>query len=260
MMRLLFLFVPVLALGLLPVHAQELTGPPSPPVDFQHLPWSNGESLTYQISWTTLIAAEGTFVAQNKGDHWQFNLKMASAGMVNDMYPFTGYFWSILGTSPWRSVEYGEYRYEPKRTIKEQTMIDYAKHEGTRHIWTEGQTKTFTFTENSIDDVGTMLYHLRTCSWKPGDKRLLYVYESNSQKEGLAECQGRETRAFGTWPSQSLLRVFVQPGKGTHHRGSLMVWMTDDARHLPLHAELDFRYGVFSLDLIKADKTLPVGH
>jgi hypothetical protein len=27
--------------------------------------------------------------------------------------------------------------------------------------------------------------------------------------------------------------------------------MTDDARHLPLHAELEFRYGTFDIDLVK---------
>jgi hypothetical protein len=97
-----------------------------------------------------------------------------------------------------------------------------------------------------------MLYHLRAGAWKPGDTRLIHVYESDSEKEATAQCQARETRAFGTWPSQPLLRILVLPGKGTHHRGSLMLWMTDDARHLPLHAELEFRYGTFSLDLTKA--------
>jgi hypothetical protein len=51
-----------------------------------------------------------------------------------------------------------------------------------------------------------------------------------------------------------LLRNFVLPGKGTHHRGSLMLWLTDDARRLPVHADLDFRYGTFSIDLMKISK------
>jgi hypothetical protein len=48
------------------------------------------------------------------------------------------------------------------------------------------------------------------------------------------------------------------PTVGTHHRGHLLLWMTDDARHLVPHAELDFRYGTFDIDLVKADKTLPI--
>jgi len=237
--------------------AAEPSLPPSPPVDFHHLPWTDGEALTYLVSLGGFDAAQGTFVARDKSDHWEFKLSLASRGLVDDFYPFTGTFWSILAPPPWRSVEYGEFRFEPRKTIKEQTRIDYAKHQGTREIWIEGKTKTFPIAEQSVDDVGTMLYHLRTGPWNPGDRRTLYVYESNSEKEALAECQARETRAFGAWPKQPVLRILVLPGKGTHHRGRLMLWLTDDARRLPLHADLDFRYGTFSIDLTKADKAPP---
>ncbi|HUB67262.1 MAG TPA: DUF3108 domain-containing protein [Candidatus Methylacidiphilales bacterium] len=233
---------------------------PPPPVDMNHLPWADGETLTYLVSWMGLDAAQGVFSAHDKGDHWEFDLQLVSRGMVNEVYPFTAYFWSLLAKSPWRSAEYGEYRFEYSRTIKERTRIDYSKHLGTREMWGEGKTKTFPVAEDSVDDIGSMLYHLRAYPWKAGDQRTLYVYESNSEKQGETECQAREKRAFGPWPVQPLLRVMALPTVGTHHRGHLLVWMTDDARHLPIHAELDFRYGTFDIDLVKADKTLPIAH
>jgi hypothetical protein len=246
------------ALTLSPAVAAATSPPASPaPADLKKLPWADGEALTYLVSWSAFEAAQGTFVARDKGDHWEFRLSLVSRGMVDDFYPFTGTFWSILDLSPWRSVEYGEYRFEPRRTIKERTRIDYAGHTGSREIWTENKTKTFPIAEDAVDDVGTMLYHLRASVWNPGDRRLLHVYENDSEKEAIAECQARETRAFGTWPLQPVLRLLVLPGKGTHHHGRLMLWMTDDARHLPLHAELEFRYGSFSIDLTKAEKAPP---
>ena len=246
----------ILAPGLDASKSAEPASLPSPDVDFHHLPWIDGETLTYLVSWTALEAAQGTFVARDKGHHWEFKLSLASRGVIDTVYPFTGTFWSILGKPPWRSTEYGQFRFEPRRTIKERTLIDYAKHQGIREIWTNGETHTFPIAEDAVDDVGTMLYRLRAMPWKPGDKRTFYVYESNSEKEANAECQTRETRAFGIWPAQPLLRIAVLPGKGTHHRGGLMLWLTDDARRLPLHADLDFRYGSFSIDLTKTDKTL----
>jgi len=257
------LFGTILTLGVVSALAAptEPIPNPAPPVDFQHLPWADGETLTYLISLSAFEAAQGTFVARDKGDHWEFQLALASRGLVDDAYPFTGTFWSILApTSPWRSIEYGEYRFEPHRTIKERTRIDYAQHQGTREVWSKGETKTFPITQDAIDDLGSMLYHLRAGTWKPGDKRTLLVYESNSEKQAEVECQARETRAFDKWPAQPLLRIQALPTKGTRRRGSLVIWMTDDARHLPLHAELDFLYGSFSIDLTKADKTLPVTH
>jgi hypothetical protein len=256
------LFFLVFAISLLgSAHAADPVPPahPSPPIDFAHLPWTDGERLTYLVSWGGLSAAEGVFVARERGDHWNFQLSLASRGVVNSIYPFTGNFWCILAQAPWRSIQYGEFRFEPHRTIKEQTLIDYAKRQGTRQRWDGGKGKTFTIDQPAIDDVGTMLYHLRAGPWKPGDKRTLYVYESNSEKQGEAECQARETRGFGTWPAQPVLRLSMKPTLGTHRRGHLTLWMTDDARRLPLHAELEFKYGTFDLDLIKAEKTRAPG-
>jgi hypothetical protein len=227
-------------------------------VDFNQLPWKNGEALTYLVSWTGFNAAEGTFTARKKGDHWEYHLALHSAGLVNDFYPFTGYFWCIAAPPPlWRSTEYGEFRFEPSRVIKEQTKIDYDAHKGTRSIWTTGKSKTFPIAEDSVDDVGTMLYHIRAEAWKPGDTRTFHVYESDSEKEANLECQAIETRAFGTWPSQSLLRIQALPGAGTHHRGGLMIWLTNDDRRLPVHADLTFRYGSFSIDLTKVSAGSP---
>jgi hypothetical protein len=244
--------------GFIPAIAEP---PPSAlAVDLHHLPWGDGEKLTYLVSWVGLEAAQGVFTAKKKDDHWEFELALASRGLVDDTYPFTGTFWSIMGPETWRSVEYGEYRFEPKRTVKERTRIDYDLKLGTRENWAKGETKTFSVTEDGLDDLGSMLYHLRAGNWKPGDKHTLFVYESNSEKQASVECQAREMRAFGNWPKQPVLRMLALPTKGTRRRGSLRVWITDDARHLPLHAELDFYYGTFAIDLMKADKTLPASH
>jgi len=267
MFRILF-FVALLGICLVPGESSAGTAQPTPtpapspsavPTPTQ-IPWADGETLTYLVSWTGLEAAQGIFSVHDKGDHWEFNLALASRGTVDAVYPFTGHFWSILTKSPWRSIEYGEYRFEPRRTIKERTRIDYTRHQGTREVWSEGKTKDFPIAEDAVDDLGTMLYHLRACSWKPGDKHTLYVYESDSEKQGEVECQARESRAFGTWPAQPLLRIMALPTVGTHRRGHLVFWMTDDARHLPLHVELEFRYGTFDIDLTRADKTLPISH
>ena len=231
--------------------------PPNPPVDLAHLPWKDGETLTYIVSAYGLLAAEGTFSAHDKSDHWEFNLDLKSLGWISSFYPFTAQFWCILaGNAPWRSMEFGEYRFEPKRTIRERTRIDYSAHQATREDWSKGKSTTYPIAEDAVDDIGTMLYHLRAVPWKAGDKRTAFVYESDSEKQGAATFVGRETRAFGTWPAQPVIEISLLPGKGTHHRGHLTLWMTDDARHLPLHAELEFRYGTFDMDLTTAEKTV----
>ncbi len=248
------LAIPVLARANAAADAQDRLPPiPSPPVDFAHLPWKDGEQLTYIVSCYRLLAAQGTFTAHQKPGHWEFTLDLKSLSWVDTFYPFTSVFWSVAGPgAPWRSVEYGEYRFEPKRVIKEQTRIDYAAHQGARADWMKGKTTTYPIAEDAVDDVGTMLYHLRIGPWKVGDRRTIYVYESDSEKQANATCDAIETRAFGDWPAQSLIKLAVLPGKGTHHRGNLVLWMTNDARRLPIHAEIAFKYGTFDIDLQSA--------
>jgi hypothetical protein len=249
--------LPLLAVLLaLPVQAGD--PPLSPPVDLTHLPFVDGETLTYGISWLNLNAAVGTFRAHDAGDHWDFHLDLASDGAVNEIYPFKAFFWSEAPkTPPWRSIEYGAFRFEPKYVLREEFHIDYAKHQGTRERWSTNETKTFPIAEDAVDDVGTLLYHLRCGPWQPGDQRLLHIYENDSEKEATATCEARETRAFGTWPAQPLLKITVLPGKGTHRKGRLTWWMTDDAHCLPLHADLEFIYGTFSIDLVKSEIVHP---
>src|ERR1700691_5926188 len=81
--------------------ARAMPTAPLPPADMSHLPWTDGETLTYVVSWMAFDAAQGAFSAHDKGDHWEFNLDLASSGMVSRIYPFTCYFWSLLAKSPW---------------------------------------------------------------------------------------------------------------------------------------------------------------
>ncbi len=237
--------------------------PPPPqlaPVDFKRLPWRSGEALTFLITMSSFKAAQGTFTATEKGSGWEFKLELASQGLVQEFYPFTGSFWCILAKGPWRSLEYGEYRFEPGLTIQERTRINYGARQATREFWSEGKTKVFPISQPAIDDVGTMLYHMRAVPWKIGEKRTVFVYEHNSEKQGVVVCEARESRAFGIWPKQPLLRIAALPGKGTHRGGKLVFWITDDVRRLPVHADLDFYYGSFSIDLVKATGTIPTGY
>ncbi len=233
------------------------TWPPSPPVDFAHVPWTEGESLTYLISWGPLYAAEGTFVAHQKGGRWAFRLHLSSRGVVDSYYPFSAYCWSMLAPGPWRSAEYGEYRFEPGRTIRERTRIDYPAHLGTRETWHDGKTYTFPIAEDTVDDVGTMLYHLRTGAWQPATSGCCMSTKATQRRRHWPSAGRSTSECSARGPCSRSFGLQVLPGKGTHHRGGLMLWMTDDDRRLPVHAALDFRYGTFTIDLLKVGHAEP---
>ena len=221
------------------------------------IPWKDGEALTYHAYWGIVDAADGTFTTHSDGNKWSCTLALQSAGSVSTIYPFKDYFTTSINKSPWRSLSYTEDRHEPGRVATDITEVNYTHTSAARLLVNKSKGTTenhdFTFTTDALDDLGSMLLHLRAMHWSVGEKHMLYVYENNSAKEGEATCEAIETKAFGTWPSQSLIRVHAVPGKGTHRHGYLTFWMTNDSRRLPLHADLNFYYGTFSIDLTKVD-------
>ncbi len=220
-----------------------------------HIPWKDGETLSYHVMWGIVDAADGTFVTKSspEGNLWTCTLELHSRGAVETIYPFHDKFTTSISKSPWRSLSYTEDRHEPGRVVTDITEVDYPRLSAARLVANKSKDTTeshnFTFSYDALDDLGSMLLHLRAFKWSPGETHMLYVYENNSAKEGIATCQAIETKAFGDWPSQELIKVHAVPGKGTHRHGYLTVWMTNDSRRIPIHADLNFYYGTFSIDL-----------
>jgi hypothetical protein len=53
-------------------------------------------------------------------------------------------------------------------------------------------------------------------------------------------------------PSRPLIEIFGEPhGASRRHQGWMKLWMTDDARRIPVLAKLKFQYGTFEIRLIR---------
>jgi len=213
------------------------------------VPWPSGEKLTYEIRWSAVSAAEAVFRAFDRGDKWEFQMELKSRGMIETAYPINDWFWSLQEKTPWRSIEYGEDRSEGKKRVKEQTRVDYKVGQAVRERWTQDKVDKFPVTAQTLDDIGSMLYSLRRGSWALHDKRTLGVYESSSVKGGEVECVAMEDKALGMWPKQPLIKLHGEPTGGEHKKGAVVIWMTNDARRLPLRAYLIFKYGAFTIEL-----------
>lgn len=217
-------------------------------------PWPEGEKLVYRVRWGLIEAAEGTFTAKSKGNAWSFSLLLKSLGPVEMVYPMRDCFWSVQQKSPWRSIEYGEDRYEADKHLWEKTLIDYKEKKGVRQIWNKGETRDFSFTSDALDDLGSMLYGMRRVSWTEDTKQELWVYEGDSVKTGEASCIFRGVDQIGDWPKQKVVEIYAEPVSATTHKkkGKLWMWLTDDNRRLPLRARVQFKLGTFEINLISA--------
>jgi hypothetical protein len=217
-------------------------------------PWKSGEKLTYRIHWGTVEAAEAVFTIKETLERWEIRLHLQSKGAVRTLYPIDDWFWAFIEKQPWRSLEYGEIRSEKNRHINERTRMDYGLKLGTRERWNLGTVEMFNWDGRNLDDIGSVLYSLRGGVWKKGTSRELFVYESSNVKRGLATCRQIEEKRFGNWPSQRMLEIHARPADKESKKGQLVFWMTDDEKRLPVQARLTFKYGTFTLHLVKVEQ------
>ena len=224
------------------------------PLKLNQAVWPNGEVMRYEIRWGIVLAAEGTFVARDAGSTWQSELYMRTRAAGETIYPVRGRFSSTIQKAPWRSVEYRQDRKEPKRTLVEENKVDYIAKSVTRDRISRKSVDHFTFTQDSMEDIGSMLYSLRTGEWKVGTKRPLTVYEDGKVKMGEAVCTKRAWMRVGNHPPCWIIMLDCKPTVPAQ-KGGLLVWMTDSSERIPLRAELKFKYGTFTMDLISRDNT-----
>ncbi len=234
-----------------------VSAPAAPTTSTPAVPWRSGESLTYSIDWGLVHAAESTINVVEKPHYWEFHLHLVSKGAVDTFFPINDWFWSFTGKNPWRSLEYGEDRSEGNRRIKERTRVDYDKKIALREKWTKGGTDRIVFTQDQLDDIGSMLYTFRTGTWKKSDRRPVIAYESHQVKTGEAVCTGIFLRKFDPWPEQEVIELTCDPTGETKakQKGRLVIWITNDARRLPLRAHLYFKYGTFEISLTNPGPT-----
>ncbi len=243
-MRLLCAFLLVLAL--LPASAA-----PVP------VPWKDGETLDYRIRWGAVLAASAHFTARQDADGWRFALDLRTRGPVEAMHPIRSLVYSVTRADPWRSVAYGDDRFAGGKWRAASGWIDYAARSGSWHEDKDGATTDtpFPVPDPAVNDIGSMLYGLRLVAWKEGVPVPWRVYNGPEIEKAEASLLRREKIAPAEGgPEVSCLVVRVRPvyadaAKDAKGYG-VTLWITDDARRLPLRADLKARFGTFTLDWV----------
>jgi len=162
---------------------------------------------------------------------------------------------SIFTAEPFTVVHTNKLDEERKRVRFSEATFD---HETRRAIWsdldpTKNQTPTSTtvaFTE-PVQDILTVIYFMRTRHLEPGqsfdiplvDGGHLYRFSvAVMERKKMKTVMGRvdvlriEPSMFG---DQGLVR----------RRGTLSIWVTEDARHIPVKAQIRVPAGIFEIKL-----------
>jgi Protein of unknown function (DUF3108) len=144
--------------------------------------------------------------------------------------------------------------YEDKKTaINSEAIFDQAAQ---KVVWTQTEgnekpaVKTLNFTAPA-HDVLTLIYFVRTQNLKPGQKfEVALVDAGHTYRCVVNVLAGKKMNT----PVGRVNTVSVEPAifdgdRTVRPRGALAIWMTDDARHIPVKAQVKSALGTIDIKL-----------
>ena len=263
-MRKLLVWTLGFCLGLLAVRGPET-------VDAQHqpdLPFSPGETLTYDVAWSIFPA--GRVVAtllgpgKNGGTDYEVETTAESRGVVSLLYDVEDEFHSFFNPDTLCSEGIAKKIHEGRRHRQTEIKFDYARKVA---VLDEREPTNPNarpkHDENSIpacvEDVVGAFYYLRKQPLQVGQKIKLAVNDGSKTTEVEADVLGREPITSGLG---MLAALRVEPkvfGALYPRKGRMLIWFSDDSRHLPLRIRMMISIGTITGTLASAtnstDKT-----
>jgi hypothetical protein len=252
------LALPVLAmLPLLGSPFQATTGDPKPAPP-------NHESLEYEVEWRLVPAGRAKLSlvqspAESKAAR-EMKLHLESTGLVSRLFHVNDDYTSEA-TENYCAESTFMNAHEGSR--ERETKVDYDANVHKAFFREHDFTKNTTISHevgipSCAHDIMSGLYELRTLSLEPGKWITLPVSDGKKSVNLKIECQRREEIRTPLGPRKTLLyEIFAFNDVLYRRPGHIHVWLTDDARRVPVQFEIrmQFTIGTITLRLAKDDKT-----
>ena len=239
------------------------------------LPFERGEELIYQAEFTrgllrSVDVAEFRFkavseqIARGGDDAVVLRLTgdVASKGLFTRIagFKFHHHVESTADAEPFRVLRTDKVEESGKRKRVLDAVYD---HEKNRVLWREvspnPQAGYFDFSE-PIQDVLTVIYYLRTQKLEPGKSFDVPVTDAGkvfTLSVAVAERKEIET-VLGRVSTIRIEPALFGDNAAVRAKGKLTIWVTEDARRLPVRAQLKVDMGTFDIKLKQVNYPEPV--
>lgn len=225
----------------------------------QTVPFSPGETLTYDVSWSSsLTAGAATLSVKDRkpsygSDAYYIVAEGRPTALLSKLYDLSykaDTLLDIYSLLPQRASIYSD---EGKRHRWKVTTFDH----GAKKAQYEVQTRTLVKKEFAIpaysQDGLSALYVLRAISLKPGDKFTMPICDAGEAYKVQITVGGVETVKTGIGDVRAWRITPVLPAD---HGGAkrLSLWLSDDPRRLPVRMQAQLAVGSFDLTLKSSNR------
>jgi hypothetical protein len=213
------------------------------------------ERLTYDIEWRLIHAGSAVVDAQKTSAH----MKLESAGLVSslfkvdDAYGVT-YDEPFCATSATLDAQEGKRHRETHVTFdRSRNRAEYVE----RDLLKNSVLHTYDVAiPNCVHDTLGALISLRGLGLSPGQSAQMPVSDGHKSASVKVEALDREEIKTATTTYKTIrCETFLMNGVVYNRKGRVFIWITDDARHLPVQIQLrmSFPVGTVTLRLSKEE-------
>ena len=230
----------------------ELPDPPPPPPPPVKTP---SEKLTYDIEWRLIHA--GTAVIDAQKSHAE--LKLESAGMVSTLFKVHDTY-SVNYEDPFCATSSMMESFEGKR--HHETRITYDRGQNRASYLERDMIKNVVLhsdevaTPNCVHEVIGAILKLRGMPMEPGQSTQIPMSDGRRSAGVKIEAQEREqvSTPAGTFKTVRY-EAGMMNGVVYTRKGRAQLWLTDDARHVPvqIRVRMQFPIGTVTLQLEKEE-------
>ena len=216
------------------------------------------ESLTYAIEWRLITAGKAYVKWDFPGrDNARIDIRVESAGLVSKLFKVEDHYTANLGTGLCgQSVEFNAQEGNRQRETK--IAFDYPNHRAD-YLERDRVKNTVLLTKETeipacVHEIIGGLYYLRSLNLEPGQSTQMPLTDGKKSVVAKVEAQQREEvkTPAGTFKTVRY-EAYVFDNVLYRRPAHLYVWLTDDARRLPvqIRVRMQLTIGTITLELEK---------
>jgi hypothetical protein len=219
------------------------------------VPFKVGETLSYDVSWSAvLVAGNATArVVENKGDAYALVVEGRPVPMLARLYNLYYRMESLLDSGTLLSQRGVLYSEEGSDKTTGTTRFDRSSRRAYYERQAEGTAKTDLPIPAGTQDGLAAFYAIRAHAFKPGERFALPVADSGSMYSVQIDvAQPESVRVplgeLNAWK----LTVGITDAQSQPVWKNIVLWISNDARRLPLKMQAELPVGSFVLVLREA--------
>ena len=218
-----------------------------------------GEKLTYSVSWSDVLqagiavmeVAAGT--SDDNRPEYLFRSSTRSVGMVDAVYPVRDFVESVVDAADLTSVRFSLRESHGKKKRERDMVFDRGN--STVKVTINGVAATYPVPER-VQDALSSLYYVRTrTDFNVSKPMVIDVHDSGKTWAVEVQTLGREhiTTPAGAFDT-IVVKTYPKYEGVFMHKGEITIWLTDDARKLPVLMKSKISIGSIVATLIEVQE------